>query len=212
MNYIRVLLVEDDPDWVKAITVFLSMEQDMLVVGSAVTSDEAIRLAQTLEFDIVLMDIQLDGSRLDGIHTAVEMMELHPARVIMLTSLQDEQTMTRSFTAGAVNYIEKSNFKELPHAIRAAFRYPAAMDALLKELTRLQREEQLSELTVAEREIFELMEAGYTQSQMTEKLYKAESTLKNQVNKILKKLGVQSRKEAVDKVRRKGLYPGKNDH
>ncbi|BBH20653.1 DNA-binding response regulator [Paenibacillus baekrokdamisoli] len=206
MSHIKVVLVEDDPDWIKAMTVFLNKEEDLLLVGAATSSTEAIQLARTLTFDIVLMDIQLTGSNLDGIHTAMEMHEIHPAKVIMLSSLSDEHVMTQSFTAGAVNYIEKSNFKELPHAIRSAYHHPTAMDALLREFSRLKREEQLKELTTAEREVFELIEEGYTQPEIEKKLYKAESTLKNQVNKMLKKLGVKSSKEAVKKVKRKGIF------
>ncbi|WP_168119637.1 response regulator transcription factor [Paenibacillus sp. HB172176] len=202
---IKVLMVEDDPDWIKAMTAFLNKEEDILVVGSALESHSALQLARTLEFDLVLMDIQLEGSKLDGIHTAIEMHGIRPAKIIMLSSLGDESVMTQSFTAGAVNYVEKSNFKELPHAIRTAYHRSTPMDALLKELARLKREEQLQSLTKAEREIFELIERGETQSQIMKRLFKAESTLKNQVNKILKKLGVKSSKEAIEKIRRGGL-------
>jgi DNA-binding NarL/FixJ family response regulator len=206
---IKVLIVEDDPDWVRALTAFLSREQDLLVVGAAATSEEALSLAGTLAFDVALMDIQLEGSRLDGIQTAMLLHEQSAAKLIMLTSLTDEQSMTQSFTAGAVHYLEKSRFAELPFAIRTAYRHAAPMEALLKELNRLKREEQLAGLTAAEREVFELIEQGYTQAQIEQKLYKAESTLKNQVNKMLKKLGVKSSKEAVEKVRRRG---DKDDH
>lgn len=204
-NHIKVLLVEDDPDWIKAMTAFLNHEEDILVVGAAMQSEEAIRLARTLEFDVVLMDIQLTEGGLEGIYTAVEIHENHPAKIIMLTSMNDEQVITQAFTAGAVNYLEKTRFKEIPQAIRNAYHHPTAMEALLKEFTRLKREEQLKELTAAEREVYELIEEGYTQPQMEQKLFKAESTLKNQVGKILKKLGVKSSKEAVEKVRRNGL-------
>lgn len=211
MSRIKVLLVEDDPDWIKAMTAFLNKEEDILVVGAATGAVEALQLARSLAFDIVLMDIQLTGSQLDGIQTALEILDINPAKIIMLTSMSDEQVMTQSFTAGAVNYIEKAHFKELPHAIRSAYHRPAAMEALLKELARLKREEQLLPLTAAEREVFELIEDGYTQSQITGKLYKSESTLKNQVNKMLKKLGVKSSKEAVEKVKRRGLYQRKDE-
>lgn len=203
---IRVLIVEDDPDWIKAMTTFLNHEPDLLVVGAATSSEEALRLAGTLSFDVVLMDIQLSGSDRDGIYTAMELHDIHPAKIIMLTSLTDETVMTRSFTAGAVNYIEKTRYKDLPAAIRTAHQHPAAMDALLKEFARLKREEQLGALTPAEREVYELIEEGYTQPEIEKKLYKAESTLKNQVNKMLKKLGVKSSKEAVELVRKKGLF------
>jgi DNA-binding NarL/FixJ family response regulator len=208
-EHIKVLLVEDDPDWIKAMTAFLNHEDDILVVGAAMQSAEAIRLAQTLEFDVVLMDIQLTAGGMEGIYTAVEIHDIHPAKIIMLTSVNDEHVITQAFTAGAVNYIDKTRFKEIPQAIRSAYHHPSAMEALLKEFSRLKREEQLKELTAAEREVFELIEEGYTQPQMEQKLYKAESTLKNQVNKILKKLGVKSSKEAVERVRRNGLQQGR---
>jgi len=206
MGHIKVLMVEDDPDWIKAITVFLNKEEDLLVVGAATDSQEAIRLASTITFDIVLMDIQLSDRGLEGIYTAIEILELQPAKIIMLTSVTDEAVMKQAFTAGALNYLEKARFRELPQAIRSAHYHPEAMQALLQELARLKREEQLAQLTPAEREVYELIEAGYSQSQIEKKLYKAESTLKNQVNKILKKLGVRSSREAVEKVRRKGLF------
>ncbi|MEC0256144.1 hypothetical protein PAEVO_25890 [Paenibacillus sp. GM2FR] len=206
MNRIQIFLVEDDPDWIKSMTVFLNAQEDMIVVGTAESSEQAIAMAQILSFDIVLMDIQLTAGRLDGIYTAAEILERKPqAKAIMLTSLGDEQVITQSFTAGAVNYIEKSKFKELPAAIRSAVLHPGSMEVLLKEFARLKREEQLRGLTPAEREVFDLLDEGYTHSQMEKKLFKTESTLKNQINKMLKKLGVRSSKEAVEKVRRKGI-------
>ncbi|WP_098746586.1 response regulator transcription factor [Paenibacillus sp. EZ-K15] len=206
MNRIQIFLVEDDPDWIKSMTVFLNAQEDMIVVGTAESPEQAIAMAQILSFDIVLMDIQLTAGRLDGIYTAAEIYERKPqAKVIMLTSLSDEQVITQSFTAGAVNYIEKSKYKELPAAIRSAVLHPGSMEVLLKEFARLKREEQLRVLTPAEREVFDLLDEGYTHSQMEKKLFKTESTLKNQINKILKKLGVRRSKEAVEKVRRKGI-------
>ncbi|MCA0758009.1 response regulator transcription factor [Paenibacillus sp. N4] len=206
MSHIKVFIVEDDADWIKALTAFLNREEDLLVVGTAANSNEALSFAGSLSFDVVLMDIQLEGSRLDGIHTAMLLQEQSSAKIIMLTSLNDERSMTESFTAGAVQYLEKSRFRELPQTIRSAYHHPAPMEALLKELARLKREEQLKELTAAEREVFELIEDGHTQSQIERKLHKAESTLKNQINKMLKKFGVKSSKEAVEKVRRRGLF------
>jgi len=203
---IRILIVEDDLDWIKAISAFLNNESDMLVVGAATTTDEALQLADTLPFDVALVDIQLTAGGHEGIYAALELHQSHAAKIIMLTSVTDEAVMTQAFTAGAVNYIEKSRYRDLPAAIRTAYRHPAAMEALLREFARLKREEQLGALTPAEREVFELIEQGHTQSEIERKLYKAESTLKNQVNKVLKKLGVRSSKEAVELVRRKGLF------
>lgn len=206
MNPIKVLIVEDDPDWIKAMTAFLNKEEDLLVVGAASSREEAGQMAGALEFDVALMDICLTPGQLDGIYAAMELSDACPqAKVIMLTSLADEAVITQSFTAGAVQYVIKTDYPALPSAIRTAFRGTNPLEALLKEYARLKREEQLKELTRAELELFGLLEQGYTQPQIGRKLFKAESTLKNQVNKMLKKLRVKSSKEAVEKVRRGGL-------
>lgn len=207
MQPIRIFITEDDPDWIKAMTAFLNKEEDMLVVGAATSREEAVRLAGTLEFDVALMDICLTPGQVDGIYAAMELLEVRPAKVIMLTSLEDESVITKSFTAGAVQYVGKTDYRNLPQTIRSVIRSSNPMEVLLKEFARLKREEQLKELTGAERELFGLLEEGYTQREIGSKLYKAESTLKNQVNKMLKKLRVKSSKEAVQKVRRGGLMP-----
>ncbi|EFM12449.1 two component transcriptional regulator, LuxR family [Paenibacillus curdlanolyticus YK9] len=204
-NPIKILIVEDDPDWVRSITTFLHLQPDMLVVGAALSGEEAVRLAASLSYDIALIDFHLSEEGLNGVQTALELNELKPARFIMLTSERDERRMTDAFTAGAYEYLDKARFRELAQTIRSVHHHPEAMDALHKELKRLKREEQLSSLTPAEREIFERIEQGQTHAEMEKQLVKAESTLKNQINKILKKLGVKSGREAVEKVRRNGI-------
>ncbi|GFN31744.1 response regulator [Paenibacillus xylaniclasticus] len=205
-HIIRILIVEDDADWIRSITTLLHQQPDLLVVGAATNAEEAIKLSASIEYDIVLMDVLLSEGSENGIYTALELRSIRPqSRVIMLTSQNDERTMTDAFTAGASYYLDKTRFRELASTIRSVYYHPEAMDALLKELSRLKREEQLQGLTAAEREVFELMEQGHTHAQIEKKLFKAESTLKNQINKMLKKLGVRSSKEAIEKVRRNGL-------
>lgn len=202
---IRVLLVDDDYDWLKSVESYLSVQDGIIVAGTAAHSEEALACAENVAFDVAVIDIHLHGSRLDGIGLAYTLKERSGVKIIMLTSLTDERTMMDAFTAGAVQYLEKTRFKELPDVIRTAHYHSAPMDVLLKELARLKREEQLNPLTPAEREVFEMIEAGYTGPQMEKKLFKAERTLKNQVNKMLKKLGARSGKEAVAKVKRRGV-------
>ncbi|NBI27505.1 response regulator transcription factor [Chengkuizengella marina] len=206
MNKIKILLVEDDIDWLQMISEFLNHEKDFQVTGKATSHYEALQLVTNTEFDIVLLDINLTKNQLDGIYTAVEISESNPdAKIIMLTSLNDEEIIKKAFTAGAINYVAKPDFEQLPHVIRFAFSHSHPMEVFKLEFHRLKREEQLQKLTPAEKEVFQHIEKGMTQTEIGKKLYKSESTLKNQVNKILKKLGVKSSKEAVKKVKRKGL-------
>ncbi|KKC46644.1 MULTISPECIES: response regulator transcription factor [unclassified Paenibacillus] len=199
---IRILMVEDDPDWIRAMSRFLGGEPDMLLVASARGPEEALKAAAALDYDVVLMDIQLGEGVRDGISAAADLLELRNSPVIMLTSVGEERAMTRSFASGAVQYIGKTDYRELPAAIRKAVSQPAPMAALLKEFRRLKREEQLQPLTPSEREVYELIERGTTQAEIGRRLFKSESTLKNQVNRILKKLGARSSREAVRKIKR----------
>ncbi|WNQ10762.1 response regulator transcription factor [Paenibacillus aurantius] len=208
---IKVFLVEDDPDWVSAVSAYLGREEDLVIVGTAANRAEAVKGAEETDPDVVLMDIDLQGEGRDGIFAALEIAEKGRAKIVMLTSLSEEQVITEAFTAGAVSYVPKAHYRELPQTIRQAHRHSYPMEVLLKELSRLKREEQLQGLTPAEREVFELIGQGYTQGQIERKLFKSESTLKNQVNKMLKKLGVRSSREAVEKVRRRGLWRGGKD-
>ncbi|MFZ5987844.1 MAG: response regulator [Bacillota bacterium] len=207
MDNIRVLLVEDDPVWVRNLTKFLSRQKDILVIGVASSKEEAIRLAQSLEFDVILMDINLDKNKYDGIYAAMEILEIKKAKIIMLTCIMEDSVITNSFAAGAVNYVSKENYQDIPNVIRMAYKNKSPIEALLNEFSRLKKEEQLKDLSPCEREIFDLIEQGYTRSQIEEKLLKTRNTLKVQIKKILSKLGVSSSKEAVHKVKYKGIKP-----
>ncbi len=203
---ISVLLVEDDPDWIAALRSFLNREEDFVLAAAAVCSEEALHLVEQQGFDVLLLDIHLAGSELSGIELAAELMERQcESRIIMLTSDKTDKTVLDAFTAGAIDYIDKSDYRQLPNAIRRACAQRTAVQVLLKDYARLKREEQLQPLSPAEREVFHLIEEGYTQSQIGKKLFKAESTLKNQVTNMLRKLGVKNSKEAVRKVKRNGL-------
>ncbi|MCX7922238.1 MAG: response regulator transcription factor [Clostridia bacterium] len=205
MDKIKILIVEDDPDWTKSMVNFLHKQNDIEVVATASNKQDAIKLANPEQVDVILMDINLTENKYDGIYAAAEIQQSKKVKIIMLTSLSDEDIITNSFNAGAVNYISKTNYKELPNAIRSTYKTTSPIEVLLKDYSRLKEEEQLKDLTPAEKEVFDLIKAGYTQSQIEKKLNKAESTLKNQVNKILKKLNVRSCKEALHKVKTRGL-------
>lgn len=123
----------------------------------------------------------------------------------MLTSLKDDEIITDSFTAGAVNFISKEKYDEIPNAIRTASHNDSPIEVLLNEFSKLKREEQLKELSCSEKQVYDLLEKGYTKVGIESKLYKTANTVKSQVKQILRKLGVSSSKEAVLKVKTRGL-------
>jgi two-component system response regulator DevR len=212
MQKIRVFIVEDDLVWRKGLVDYINKEADVTIVGEAGTQEEALKWFQESDADVVLMDINLTENNLDGIDTALSITEQkEDCKIIMLTSLTAEDVIIESFSAGAVNYISKSNFKEIPDAIRAAYNrqsaiHPTAAAALRNEFLRLKNEEFQKLLSPAEKELLQLIHQGQTQSQIEKTLHITRRTIKNHINRILKKLGVKTSKEAAAKAKQKKLF------
>lgn len=209
MSKIKVFLVDDDPEWLITMEIFLGTFPDMTVVGTAATRGEAVNMVHSLDVDVVLMDINLTETRYDGIYAAAEICRVKPVKILMLTSLNDEDIILDSFIAGAVNFIPKSQYKEIPEAIRATYHNRSPVEIVLKDYSRLKEDEQIRSLTRSEREILALAEEGLNRSQISERLQKSEQTIKNQIGVILKKLDVNRIKDAIIKVKTKGIIkPG----
>ncbi|KKX55191.1 MULTISPECIES: response regulator [Brevibacillus] len=213
MEQIRVYIVEDDPVWRKGLIDFISKEADLSIVGEAAAKNDALAWFQDGEADVVLMDINLTENNLDGIETALALTEMgRELAIIMLTSLTAEEVIVESFSAAAVvNYISKSNFKEIPDAIRAAYQrqsaiHPTAAAALRNEFMRLKSGEDQKLLSPAEKDILQLIHQGQTQSQIEQTLHITKRTIKNHINRILKKMGVKTSKEAAAKAKQKKLF------
>lgn len=212
MDAIKVFLVEDDPVWRKGLIDYLNKEPGLAVVGEAGTKAEAVERFLNAGADIVLMDINLTENNLDGIETAMELISLQAdCKIIMLTSLTAEDVIVESFSAGAVNYISKSSFKEIPEAIRAAHNrqsaiHPTAAAALRNEFLRLKNEENQKLPSPAEKDILQLIHQGKTQTQIEQSLHITKRTIKNHINRILKKMGVKTSKEAASKASQKKLF------
>lgn len=205
MDNIRVAIVEDDLLFQKALASFINNQPDMVVVGAASNKNDAVNLAKSMIIDLILMDINLNGNDSDGIIAAMEILQFSEAKIVMLTGIDDASTIMDSFTAGAVHYILKENYLEIPNTIRLLHKNETPFKLLINEFSRLKKEEQLQELSYPEKEIFHLIEQGYTQIEIGQMLYKSQNTIKTQIKSILKKLKVKNTKEAVRKVETKGI-------
>ena len=213
---IRVLIVEDDADWLRGLKAYLSAEEDIVVCAVADTSEKALQAFVEHEIDVVLMDIMLANS-MDGIWLTAEVTDTWGARVIMLSSLQEKETITNAFHAGATDYLVKEDFEQIPDAIRSAFRNQApisakAAEAMRAEFRRLKQLEQeyhthklQNLLTPTELQVLEKVDQGLTQSQIAEHFVISIRTVKVHIGNILRKLGVTSSKEAAQLAKQHGL-------
>lgn len=209
MSKIKILLVDDDPEWLTTMEIFLGTVPDMTVVGTTTTRDEAVSMVHAIDVDVVLMDINLTETRYDGIYAAAEISRFNKVKILMLTALDDEDLVLNSFIAGAVNFISKSQYQAIPEAIRATYHDRSPVEIVLRDYSRLKEAEQVQSLTRSEREVLALAEEGLSRAQISRKLHKSEQTIKNQIGAILKKLGVKRIKDAIIKVKTKGIInPG----
>lgn len=223
MPDIRVWIVEDDPDWLRGLSAYLGSQPDLNVVLRA-ENPEAVRDALAegrADADVVLMDIMLHGVPA-GIELAEEVAAQTGGRVIMLTSMEEKEFIFRSFQAGAIDYQIKSDYESLPAAIRSAYARrasisPEAAERMREEFRRLKKLEREFEvrkmrdlITPAELQLLELVDRGYSQSQIADRLFVSIRTVKNHINHVLKKLNLPGSKEAAKQAKEMGLFEPKD--
>jgi two-component system, NarL family, response regulator LiaR len=197
---IRVMLVDDHAVVRGGISKFLTVYKDLELVGEAESGEEAVRLAQRLQPDVVLMDLKMPG--MDGVSATRQVREKSPGtRVIVLTSFAEDNMVQGALQAGAMGYLLKNvTAADLANAIRAAHAgrmtlSSEATEALVHAAT--QPVVRGDELTAREREVLGLMVEGLSNQEIAERLFLSVGTVKFHIGNIYSKLGVDNRVSAV---------------
>ena len=181
---------------------------DLVVVGIAPSGEEAVVLADSVECDVVLLDLQMHGMHgLEVIPHLIKDGERSP-KVIVLTIHDDDEIVLRAVKSGASGYVLKNASAE--HLIRA-IRYVAAGGRHFDEvvvkafLSDEQRAKDRELLTAHELDILRMVAAGATNRQVAQHLYISVDTVKSHLEAIYRTLGVSDRAHAVAVAMRKGL-------
>ena len=180
---IRILLIENDLDFVYLIKTMIENEADLEFCNYAETAFAGIELAVSLEPDVVLVDLNLTGSRLDGIEAGRQIRIRTNAKVLLLTSFEQPSVIiTASKQAFASGYILKSQCQSLCCQIRETYAGSTVQELFIRELI-------LQDLSSAEKTVFDMI-IGKSVN-----ILSSEKTIANQKTNILKKLGLKNQKE-----------------
>jgi DNA-binding NarL/FixJ family response regulator len=213
---IRILLVDDQKLMREGLRILLELESDLQVVAEAGDGLAAVAAYADDQPDVVLMDVRMPG--MDGVEATWRLRERWPqARVIILTTFDDEEYIFEGLRAGARGYLLKDvSGAELADAVRkvaagGALIEPSVARKVLAEFARLSPpartpEEGLPEpLSEREQAVLRLLAIGLSNREIAERLSLAEGTVKNYVSNILQKLGVRDRTQAAVRARELGI-------
>jgi DNA-binding NarL/FixJ family response regulator len=219
------VLIADDQALVRAgFRMVLEVEDDITVVGEAANGEQAVHSAQRLKPDVVLMDIRMP--ELDGIAATRRIASADPGRtdsrprVLILTTFDLDEYVYDALGAGASGFLLKDSPPEqLVSAIRVvaggeSLLAPSVTSRLIEQFARtrarrLQPPPSIDELTSRELEVFTLIARGLSNAEIADALVVSDSTVKTHVARVLTKLGLRDRVQAVVLAYESGLVtPG----
>jgi DNA-binding NarL/FixJ family response regulator len=220
---IGLLIVDDHPVVRDGLSGMFASSPEFAVLGQAGDGAEAIRLAQALEPDVILMDLRMPG--LDGVAAITELARRGvAARVLVLTTYDTDSDVLAAIEAGATGYLLKDAPRaELVRAVRAAANGEAVLapSVAARLMSRVRTPGRLGgaagpgagaaeSLSSRELEVLELVASGNTNREAAARLFISEATVKTHLLHIYEKLGVSDRAAAVAEAYNRGLLtPGR---
>ena len=212
---IRILIADDFPLLREDLAELIGRQDDMVVAGEASTGGEIVALARDTEYDLILMDIEMEQMNA-GILAAERIREEQPdANVIFLTAHETREMIVTAMGAGALDYLVKGcGEEEILYHIRSAMEGHPVMqsrihETIMQEYARLQKSERsllffinnISKLTGTERELIKLLLEGYKVNEIAGIRCVESSTVKTQIKGLLRKFGCSRTKEILQIIR-----------
>jgi two-component system, NarL family, response regulator DevR len=199
-----IMLVDDHEVVRVGLKTLLERHPEYEVIGEASSAREAIEKTESLQPDVVVMDIRLPG--VSGIDACEEIVKRWPdTKVLMLTSYAEDEMLFSAIRAGASGYVLKQiGSEDLVKALESVgsgegLLDPAVTQRVFQEVRRAVREEEASafaDLSQQEKHVLQLVSEGKTNREIAKALFLGEGTVRNYVSSILSKLAVNNRAEA----------------
>ncbi len=207
---IRVLIADDQRVVREGLSMLVALIDGVDVVGSASDGAEAVRLAEVLRPDVIMMDLRMPG--VDGIAATADLRQRLPAtQVLVLTTYADEDTILPALRAGALGYLTKdASAEQIETAIRAVHAGqthldPAVQARLVAAVTSPPPAAGQAGpgrtppggLTSREAEVLTLLASGLSNAEIAQRLFLSNATVKTHINRIFAKTGARDRAQAV---------------
>lgn len=212
MDKLTILIADDHPVFRKGLRALLTAMPAAELVGEATTGEEAAQLAEKLQPDVILMDLQMPGG--GGLAAIRRIVQTSPhIRILVVTMFEDDDSVFAAMRSGARGYVLKDmNDEEITRAILAvgngeAIFSPAIAQRMMDFFSARPAlpPEVFPELTESERNVLRLMARGIRNEAIAQQLSLSTKTVQNYVSNIFSKLQVADRAQAIIKARDAGL-------
>jgi DNA-binding NarL/FixJ family response regulator len=216
MDTIRVMIVDDHPTFVRGLQFVVSTTEGLAIVAVAENGSVAIERAAELQPDVILMDLHMPV--VNGIEATAEIKATSPnIAILVLTMLEDDDSVFAAMRAGASGYLLKGAEKdEIVRAIQAVYAGEAIFGPGIAQRvmgyfraqgdqTGLDPASAFPQLTERERELLGLIAAGHDNSQIADELVLSRKTVRNHISNIFSKLQVAHRAQAIVMAREAGM-------
>lgn len=206
----RVLVADDHTLFRKGVLALLATMADVEIVGETSDGQEALALVDSLQPDLVLMDLEMPGG--GGLDATRALSETHPeVKVLIVTMNGNIESIRAALRAGACGYVVKDSAPEdLIRAVEAAAHGDTVLTGeagrSLRNLLAEPSEQPFPELSPSERLVLAAMARGASNHEIGKELFLAEKTVRNYVSNVFAKIGVTDRAQAIVRAREAGLH------
>ena len=198
----RILLVDDDDLITMSLEMIISAEAEFEIIGKGCSGREAVTLFDELTPDLLLMDIRMND--MNGLEAAEEILSKHKdATILFLTTFSDDEYIVKALKLGVKGYLLKQDYKSLPAALHAAINGQSVFGgAVIDKLPTLMSKPNTTDdsfdyrkydISEKEYEVIQLVAEGFSNKEISQKLFLSEGTVRNYLSTILEKLNLRDR-------------------